>query len=808
MKQGFNRRSLWLLPSLAILLVLLGGSGARAVPIYGLTTSSQLLRFESNNPGAVNLLVSITGLNAGDTLVGIDFRPANGQLYGLSNTGNIYVINTATGVATVVGTSITPAPSGTAFGIDFNPVPDRLRIVSDADQNLRANPNTGGAATVDGTLAYNAGDPNQGQNPNVVAVAYTNNFAGATTTTLYDIDSTLNILVSQNPPNNGTLLTIGPLGVNPSTLVGFDIQSTNTGDTAYASMVLEGDTASKLYRINLTTGAATFLGNIASAVQVRDIAVAPAAVPSLNAYALSNGNTLLRFNTAMPQTIQQTLTITGLASGDTVAGIDFRPATGQLFAFAQPLLPTDGSRLYVINPRTGAATFVAALSIAPVGTEFGFDFNPTVDRIRINSDQDQNLRTVPTDGTVTMDGTLAFMAGDVNAAANPNIVGAAYLNSFAGATTTTLYDIDSNLDILVTQNPANNGTLQTVGSLGVDTSNTVGFDIASGNTAFAVLTVGGIPRLYTVNLTTGFASLVGTIGSGATSVRGLAIGGNRAVVDFDGNGRTDYAVFRTGNNTWYYLGNGTDSINSQPFGQASSDNLTPGDYDGDGKTDLAVWRESNGTFYVLRSSTNTLQTQPFGAIGDEPVARDYDGDGRTDFAVVRRAAGKMTWYLLQSTAGLSTQQFGLDTDFVAPGDYDGDGKFDLAVQRSSGGQATFYLQQTTAGFSAVQFGLSSDLIVPGDYDGDGKTDIAVYRANSQASWYVLRSSDNSVSSTAFGVGGDFSAQGDYDGDGKTDIAVWRPSTGTFYVIRSSTGGFFFQNWGLKGDIPVANYDTH
>ncbi|MEO7510008.1 MAG: DUF4394 domain-containing protein, partial [Pyrinomonadaceae bacterium] len=414
----------------------------------------------------------------------------------------------------------------------------------------------------------------------------------------------------------------------------------------------------------------------------------------------------------------------------------------------------------------------------------------------------------PADGVVTADMPLAFMAGDVNAAANPNVAEAAYLNSFTGATATTLYDIDSNLDILVTQNPANNGTLQTVGTLGVDTSNLVGFDIASGNYAFAVLTVGGTPALFSINLANGSASRVGTVGTGATPIRGLTIGGNRAVVDFDGNGRTDYAVFRTSNNTWYILGNGTDNITAQQFGLSASDYLTPGDYDGDGRADLAVWRENNGTFYVMRSTTNTLQSQPFGAIGDEPVARDYDGDGRTDFAVVRRTGGQMIWYTLQSTAGMRSQQFGLDTDFIAPGDYDGDGKFDLAVQRPTGGNAVFYIQQSTAGFRSQQFGLSSDLVVPGDYDGDGKTDIAVYRANSQSFWYVLRSSDSSVSSTSFGVNGDLSVQGDYDGDGRTDVAVWRPTTGTFYVLQSASGAFSFQNWGIKGDIPVANYDTH
>jgi hypothetical protein len=801
-------RGLLLFAGMTALFILIGASVTNAVPIYGLTTTNQLVRFESTTPGTIDQTLTITGLPGGEVLIGIDFRPANRQLYALSGTGDLYVINLTSGAATAIGTPITPALSGTEFGMDFNPVPDRLRIVSDAEQNLAANPNTGGAATVNGNLAYAAGDPNLGQNPNIVGAGYTNSFAGATTVTLYDIDSNLNILVTQNPAT-GALTTVGALGVNPSNLVGLDIQAAGANNIAYASFVLEGDTVAKLFTINLTTGTAALAGNIASGGQVRDIAIAPPAVPSLNAFALTTSNALLRFNTSAPQTIQQTLTVTGLTAGDTLMGVDFRPATGQLFAFAQPAVSADPSRLYTINPSTGVATLVGNLSIAPTGTTFGFNFNPTVDRIRIVSELDQNLRTNPADASVVMETALGYMTGDVNAGANPNVVAASYNNSFGGSTATTLYDIDSTLDVLVTQNPAASGMLQTVGSLGVDTSSLVGFEIASANNAFAVLTVGGIPTLYTINLSLGTASRVGTVGTGAIPVRGLTIGFNRATADFDGNGRTDYSVFRTANNTWFILGNGTDVVNGQQFGLSQSDVLTPGDYDGDGRADLAVWRESSGTFFVLRSATNTLQAQPFGTIGDEPVARDYDGDGRTDFAVVRRTGGQMLWFLLQTTAGFAGQQFGLDSDFVAPGDYDGDGRADLVVNRGSGGQATFYIQQSTAGFRGQSFGLSSDLIVPGDYDGDGKTDIAVFRSASQASWFVLRSSDSSVAFVAFGLGTDFPTQGDYDGDGKTDVAVWRPSNGTFFVGRSSNvNSPFSQNWGIKGDYPVANFDTH
>jgi hypothetical protein len=525
-------------------------------------------------------------------------------------------------------------------------------------------------------------------------------------------------------------------------------------------------------------------------------------------YGITTANQLVRFDSATPSTLNISLAITGLQAGDTLVGIDFRPATGRLYALSNT------SRLYIINTTTGAATFVANLNVAPNGTEFGFDFNPTVDRIRINSDADQNLRVNPADGTVTTDTPLAFMAGDVNAAQNPNVVAAAYLNSFGGATATTLYDIDSNLDILVTQNPANNGTLQTVGPLGVDTSNLAGFDIASANSAFAVLTVGGTSNLYSINLASGAATFIGGIGinsplaEGSVSVRGLAIGGNRAVVDYDGDGRTDYSVFRLTNSTYYVLLNGSGGTIFQPFGQ-SDDFQTPGDYDGDGKTDFAVWRESVGTFFVLRSTNNTLQSQQFGQPGDEPVARDYDGDGKTDFAVARRTGGQIIWYVLQSTNGTVTaQQFGLDTDFVAPGDYDGDGRFDLAVQRNAGGQSFFYILQSTAGFRGEQFGLAGDLNVPGDYDGDGKTDVAVYRQGSQSFWYIERSSDGQLQTAPFGTKGDYTTQGDYDGDGKTDIAVFRPSNGTFYVLQSANGQPFTQRWGNSSDYPVANYDTH
>ena len=234
--------------------------------LFGLTDTNSLVAFNADAPTkAVN--IGVTGLATGETLRAIDFRPATEQLYGLSTANKLYKIDLATGAATPTSTTaITPALSGTAVGFDFNPTVDRIRVVSDADENLRLNPDTGAIAATDTPLAYATGDANAAANPNVTASAYTNNFPGSLSTALFGIDTTLDVLVQQGStggspisPNTGTLFTVGALGAGTDfgANTGFDIfTSASLVSTAYVT------SGSSLYSVNLSTGAATNLGTV------------------------------------------------------------------------------------------------------------------------------------------------------------------------------------------------------------------------------------------------------------------------------------------------------------------------------------------------------------------------------------------------------------------------------------------------------------------------------------------------------------------------------------------------------------------
>jgi hypothetical protein len=248
------RQTVGLLALTATAALAVPAAASAAEAFYGVTQDNQLVTFQSDNVTNVEPSHAITGLPGGETIAGLDVRPLTGQLYALGKSSRLYVINPRTGAARQVGaTPFIPGLAGANFGFDFNPTVDRIRVTSDAEQNLRLNPDTGAVAGVDTNLAYAAGDPGAGTNPDVSSIAYTNSFAGATSTTLYGIDNARNTLVIINPPNDGTLTTVGGLGnVNPGS-VAFDI---GEGNDAWAVINEERDQQS-LYSINLTNGQAT-----------------------------------------------------------------------------------------------------------------------------------------------------------------------------------------------------------------------------------------------------------------------------------------------------------------------------------------------------------------------------------------------------------------------------------------------------------------------------------------------------------------------------------------------------------------------
>ncbi len=272
---------------------------------------------------------------------------------------------------------------------------------------------------------------------------------------------------------------------------------------------------------------------------------------------------------------------------------------------------------------------------------------------------------------------------------------------------------------------------------------------------------------------------------------------SEARFDFDGDHRSDVAVFRPSDGNWYYSPSSSGGARAVHFGSAG-DIPMAADYDGDGTTDVAVFRPTDGNWYIL-GSTAGFQAIHFGATGDVPMAADFDGDGNADVAVFRPSDGN--WYINGSAAGFSAIHFGITGDIPVAADFDGDSKADVAVFRPSDG--TWYINGSTTGFTGVQFGTNGDIPVGADYDGDGKADTAVFRP-STGTWYKMGSSTG-FSAVQFGTAGDTPVPADYDGDGKTDVGVYRTSDRTWYILNSSqlgnaVGGLTATYFGADGDL--------
>ena len=558
---------------------------APAVNAQALVNGNALAAFATSFPSGLEAPVAISGVNAGEVIVSIDRRPQNGFLYGLgfnasAGTVQLYSISGTTGVAAPLGATgmfvgpdgTTPVPvgagAGTAFGMDFNPTVDRVRVVNSAGQNFRMNPNNG--AFVDGNTAVanvNMDGAINGGATSAQETAYTNNAQNATLTTQYTLDRDSDALCIQNPPNNGTQTLCAPLANRVDAVLGFDIApgvntaTANAAVTGTATAVVrrEGQAAESLASIDLATGALSDLGAFGGG-GVNGIAIQqPAALPVTG---LSfDGTQVVRFASNAPGTVVS-VGISGVTAGETLVGIDYRPQTGQLYALGVNSA-TDTATLYLLDPQTGAASAVgaagqiqfvdaagAAVALGDPAEGYGLDFNPTVDRVRVTSASGLNFRVNPNNGA-PVDGNLGLTSavdgvnpdGFINGlpAGATGVSGAAYTNSYGQPLTggvTTQYVLDAETNQVLIQNPPNagtvgNGRMLTVGGDALEFTWVSGFDIpadvrvttsgspVSNGSAVAALMVDGTQRLYSIDLTNGRATNLGAVGA---ALSGLAVG--------------------------------------------------------------------------------------------------------------------------------------------------------------------------------------------------------------------------------------------------------------------------------------------
>ena len=525
----------------------------------------------------------------------------------------------------------------------------------------------------------------------------------------------------------------------------------------------------------------------------------------------------LRFPAVRTDTLNGTLATTGCPPRSWLFGVD----SGSNDA---------SSTLFRIDPQTASlcpvgetGSFITDIAFLPDGRLFAITFTELLE-VDLNNGSTTEIATF--DSFCGLNALASDFSGILYAASvcgelvriDPNTGTATLVGLFGEDLVSSgdlAFDLDGTLygtatasgpsgDLLVRVDVAS-GLATVIGAIGF--SNVFGLAVAPNGDLYGAANPDptGTPTLLLINKSSGVGTAVGQL-TGASGMFGFASHPSVGLLpgfpaDFDGDGKTDIAVYRPSTGTWYIINSASFTWTAREWGVAG-DIPVPGDYDGDGKDDITAYRPSTGMWFIIQSSNGAVREQQWGVPGDIPVPGDYDGDGKTDVAAYRPSTG--TWFIINSsTGGVRAQQWGLPGDRPVPGDYDGDGKTDIAAYRPSTG-VWFIINSSTGGVTAQQWGVAGDIPVPGDYDGDGKTDIAAYRPSTGV-WFIIQSSTGAVRAQQWGVAGDIPVPGNYDGDGKTDIAAYRPSTGEWFIIQSSTGAVRQQQWGIGGDQPLAEW---
>ena len=503
--------------------------------------------------------------------------------------------------------------------------------------------------------------------------------------------------------------------------------------------------------------------------------------------------------------------------------------------------------------RTATATLTVTVSNVvtppPGGAGFTVAFSAPASGATVTSTQHVGLATDATFGQTktftlsvdgvglfseTMTGTTFWYAWDTTRTGNGSRTLTATVTMAGQTATATLPVTVSNgsapLSAAFTA-PAPGAGVRGITTIGMASSRASGsstFKLAVDGVVVSTQTVSGTSATYAWNTTTvpnGARTLTLTVIDGSARTASATIGvtvrntgDNDAVNDFDGDGKTDLAVYRPATGEWFIFGSST-GLQTRVFGAPASSGLgdvpVPADFDGDGKTDMAIYRQATGEWFIFGSASG-FETRVFGApatsgLGDTAVTADFDGDGKSDLAIYRKATGE--WFIFGSATGLQTRVFGAPAasglgDIPVPGDYDGDGKADMAIYRKATGE--WFIFGTASGFQTRVFGSPAasglgDIPMPADFDGDGKTDLAIYR-QATGEWFIF-GSQSGFQARAFGAPasaglGDSPLTGDFDGDGKADIAIFRSTTTQWMISRSGDGQPQTTTWGTPIDIPL------
>jgi hypothetical protein len=530
-----------------VALMAAASASAQGQAAYVLTDGA-LYSFSTVNP-ALAAPTPITGVRAGEALVGLDVRPVNGLLYTLgvdavAFTMSLYLLSPETGLAVPVGERAylfdLADPRLVHYGLDFDPVTDRLRVTTARDRginglNFRLDPNTGALVQQDVRIQDTIFE--------IDDVAFTSNRPTATATTLYTLSAAEDTLYIQSPPNSGLQTAAVPLNTDLGLVYGFDIDPTVDVSTSNAPVTTGSGFAAVstaggrgVVTIDLVTGGVGALAPFANTLPpIFGFAIRGAPVAnSFPAVALTaDGARLLLFDTSSPGTTKS-VAISNVAAGQSLIAIDFRPQTGQLYGLGFNAAD-NAVQAYRLDPATGAATALGTpFAMYTAGaTAFGMDFDPRTDRITVVDDVLNFARIHPECGVAT------DAVGVILDVPLPRLSAAAYTNSFAqlldAAAPARLYTLDAALGQLAILTPSRTLSSRlpvTVGGAPPAFTGANGFDIPASvrvfsdvdsaiGTAYASLTVAGVASLYSIDLSTGAAAL---LGPHPELTNGLAVG--------------------------------------------------------------------------------------------------------------------------------------------------------------------------------------------------------------------------------------------------------------------------------------------